>query len=472
MKAPRAKRMAFSPTLDDQVLEQRIVLSTVGTSFVRNHNSLLVANALNNLTASLSGRNLNNAVTQQIRAATRTAQNAIRSEITQLFANGKPTAQQRSDFLATSNGVLAATALQLSSLAALLPAGSTVLAPGLQGSLLGSQSSSVASRIAHAVQSGRAGFSSQGLTSAITQTFNRATTQGVNRFNNFLNGNAAFALSVDQSGNQIPIGQFIGNQIVSQLGSSLGSLSQSFSQLAGSMLFTNGSLTNSVADQNAFGNQFRSALGVAAAQLSAGLSLAPSLASSLAPQLQAALFDTSSSGSGLFGAIQNLPSSSNLFNSGASTAFNSTFQGLSSLLSAPFNLPASTTVTLPGSNIPGLFGSQFSTFGNGFTTGFGTGFPGFGVPTSNFNTNFGTGFNNIINTVNTNFGFNVPIIDGTGSLTGTGNGTGTFLGAGSTPSGTIDGTGTLTGTGSGTGTGGFFSSGFGSGSGSGSGSRF
>ena len=463
MKTSRTNRHAFRPTLGEQVLEERVVMSTLGTTVVRNHDSLLLANALNNLTSELSGRNLNRAVTQQVRTATHNAQIAIRSHISQLYANGKPTAQQKANFLAMSNGVLAATALQLSSLASLLPAGSNLLNPRLQGSLLGSQSSSVASRIAHALQSGRAGFSSQSLTTVITQSLNHATSQGVSSFNTYLNGNTPFSQSLDQTGNVIPLGQFIGNQIITQLRNNLGSLSQSFSQLAGSMLFANGATTATAANQQAFAGQFSSALGVAASQLSVGLSLSPSLASSLAPQLQSALFNTSSTSNSLFNSIQNLPTSNDLFNTGASTAFNSTFQGLNSLLSTPFNLPASTTASLPGGNTPGLFGSQFSNFGNGFTTGFGTGYPGFGVPTSNFNTNFGTGFNNIISTVNTNFGFSVPTFDGTGSLTGTGNGTGTFLGAGSTPTGTFDGTGTLTGTGSGTGTGGSPGTNFGSG---------
>ena len=451
MKASR-RNHTFRPTLDDQILEERIVLSPVSAPIVRTHASLMVTSELNALTASLSGRQLNNAVTREVRAINKSAQTEIRSQIAQLYANGKPTAQQKADFVAMSNGVLAATALQLSSLASLLPAGSNVLAPGIQSSLLGSQSNSVASRIAQAVDSGRIGATSHALTAAVNQTINRATTQRVSSFNTYLNGNAPYALSLDQSGNVIPLGQYIGNQIISQVGNSLGSLSQSFNQAANSMLFANGATTASLANQQAFAQQYQSALGVAAAQLSTGLSLAPSLASSLAPQLQTALFDTGSNSTSLFNALQNLPTSNNQFGTAASGAFNSTFQNLTSTLSTPFNLSGLST-TLPSSNISSLFGSQYTTFGNGYLGGFGTGFPGFGTPTTSFNTNFGTGFNNFISSVNTTFGFNVPTIDGTGSLTGTGNGTGTLPGSGSTSIGTIDGTGSLTGTGSGVGTG-------------------
>ncbi|MDB5352436.1 MAG: hypothetical protein JWN86_3683 [Planctomycetota bacterium] len=434
MTPPRRMKYAFRPTVDDSPLEPRIVLSTVVPTVVRTHASLAAAQALNNLVYSLSGQRLNHAVTQQVRAATSSARQAINAQITQLYANGRPTAQQKADFLATANGILDATALRLSTLASLLPGGNDVLVPGIQRALLGSQSNSLASRIEQAVQSDR---TARALTTSLTQNVNRATTQRISVFNNYLSGNGPAFASIDQNGQSIPYAQFIGNQIISQLGNTLGMLSQTLPTLANSTLFANGATTATASAQQAFANQTLSALGVAASQLSTGLSLVPGLAPSLTSQLQTGLFGSGSSS--LFSTLQSLASTNNGFGAATSTAFTNAFQSLTSPLSSSFILPASQTFQLPTSTFSNLFSSEFSSFGNGFNTGFGSGFPGLGTASSSFNTNFGTGFNNLISTQNTGFGFNIPTL--TTGLTGIGG-----------AAGTIDGTGTLTGAGTGTGT--------------------
>ena len=185
------------------------------------------------------------------------------------------------------------------------------------------------------------------------------------------------------------------------------------------MLFADGATTATPEAQHAFAQQYLSALGISAFLLGNGLSLLPGLTSSLTPQLQTALFGTGENATSLFSALQGLPTTSEGFSSAASTAFNNAFQSLASPLSQFFALPTtSQTFALPTSNLAGPFGSEFSTFGNGFNSGFGTGFPGFGTAPTTADVNFGDGFTSIIARQNPLLGFNPPTLSGTGSLTG------------------------------------------------------
>lgn len=441
--AKSRRKHEFSPNLGDGTLEERVVLSTVTTSVVRTQESLLQAAALNRLNDSLSGQNLRSGITKQIRAATDGARRVINAQVAQLYANGRPTQLQKADFREMANGVLDATAFRISSLASLLPGGNQQLVPGIQRALLGNQSNSLSSRLDQVIQSNRSTRSIGSFQNAITRAVNTTTNQRIGTFNNFLSSNGAGFNSVDQNGVSIPISQFVGTQLVNQLNNSLGMLSQVFASQAGSTLFPDGATSASFDAQQGFANQYTSALGLVGSQLSSGLSLVPGLASSLVPQLQSALFANGPNSNSLFSALQGLPTTTEGFNTAASSAFSNAFQSIATPLTAAFNVPSS-AFNVPSSNFTdpnlafklrtsdftNLFGSQFSTLGNGFNNGFGSGFPGFGTASTNFNTNFGTGFNSVVSGLNTGFGFNTPPFNPTGNNSGGDNfgvsGTGLF----------------------------------------------
>jgi len=483
MTDARKKKLAFRPNLGEGPLEVRVVPATLlTTQVVRTHDILMQSMALNNLNNALAGPRLRNTFDKLFRSAEADARAAIRTQAAQLYANGTPTAQQKADFAASVNGIVAATALRLSSLVSLLPNGSN-LVPGIQQALMGSQRNSLVSRVDQALQSNRISSSLGTLNRTLSRDLTLVTNRQVATFNRYVANNNPARQAVDANGQSIPIGTYVGGQLINQLGNTLGSLAQSFPTVAGSMLFSGGATTASPAALQAFAQQYSQALGLTAFSLGNGLSLFPGLTSGLVTQLQTGLFGTGANGTSLLSALQGLPTTSSGFNTAASTAFSNAFQSLTSPISSFFNLPSSQTFTLPTSNIPGLFGSSFSNFGNGFLTGFGSGFPGFGTfsgtgsltgtgtgtGTNLFNPAFGTGFNTLISGLNTGFGFNVPILDGTGSLTGTGPGTGGTTTTGGT--GTTTGTGGLTGTGTGTGTTGTTTGGTGILGGSGTGLR-
>jgi hypothetical protein len=397
-----------------------VVLSTVGITPLRTQASLQRAAILNSL-SDLNG--IRGVINSQVRAATASARNAIQSQVAQLFANGRPTAQQRQDFLASTQGILSATALQLSSLASLLPGGTSSLVPAVQRALIGNQANSLASRIQLATQGGRTSRTAQVLNSAISQAFARATTQRVGDFSSFLRNTAPGNLAVDSNGVTIPLSQFIGTQVVNQLGNTLGALAQSFPTVASTLIASapsGGDTTTPLPPS--VERAFTSAVGLVAFQLRSGLALSPILGSNLTSALQTSLLNTGQDSSSLISALQGLSPTSDTFNNDASTVFSDFFNNIASTVSTSFGLSPTTTPSLSTGTIPGVFGSQFSTVGNGFLNGFGSGFTGFGVAPTDFNTNFGTGFNNLVNSTNTSFGFTMPTTPDTQVITGGGPG--------------------------------------------------
>src|SRR4051794_18204370 len=109
MRSQPKKRRAFQPSLADAGLEERVVLAT-GTGF-RNafaSGGVPVAQFLRAQVAASSQ------ATQQLRAnflrqfnvASTALQRSIRADAAQLFANGRPTAQQIADFNARTAGAI------------------------------------------------------------------------------------------------------------------------------------------------------------------------------------------------------------------------------------------------------------------------------------------------------------------------------------------------------------------------------
>jgi len=470
MKNSKKKRFAFRPSVTESRLEERLVLDagtgsgnpvvlvmTPPTNLAPAGvtpapaappiSPVVAARALARAARPLAVSQIHGAFRQQVRAATRDLQAGIQGQVGQLFHNGTtPTPQQIADFNASIAGALDATALRLSTQAAILPRGATRLVPRIQNALLGSGPRSLVNRLGNLVQSGQLSGTTGASARALTRLLNGTNQQTLSRINTFFNTNPLNRLSVNSTGQRISLGQFMGNQLLNQVANTFGVLAQSFPSVANSVLFPNGipstagtTITPAQDALNTFNTLVNNALGTAAFQLGSGLALFPN-SSGVISQLQPILFGAannaassaatgintggstfnpgaSSAGiagntvSSLAAALQNLQFGSTGFNTAVNDAFGNAFQNLVTPLGQFFQMNALSNMTLPSNGFINPFGSAFTGnnffegFNNGFTTGTTPGFIGFGTAPTGFNANFGTGFNNMVSNFNTNFGF-------------------------------------------------------------------
>jgi hypothetical protein len=350
--------------------------------------------------------------TRQVQLATLDLRNVVAQQVRQLYANGAvPTSQQLANLTAGVEGAVDAAALQLSSQAALLPGSAMRLVPAIQNALLGSNSNSLSSMLNAALQSSRNTASVASLQAAIGRAITTVPTQINPQFNSFFNTTNVNQASVNSSGQQIPLGQFMEGQVVSQLANSLGTLAQNLPGVANSVLFPNGtstSPTQQLFDQ--FGVQARNALSTVTMQVGSDLAMFPG-SSSVIAQIQPMLFGSSSSS--LLSGLQSLPFGTPNLGAAVTNVFNSSFDNFLGGIDAFFGAPStgisttnnlSSPAPLPTTGLRNPFGPQLSGtgFNSGFNNGFLTtantnpGFVGFGVAPTTFNTNFGTGFNNAV----------------------------------------------------------------------------
>jgi hypothetical protein len=421
-RIPRKDRNAFRPSLGDSSLEDRLVLSAAATGTVQ---TLTVPATPPPAPAPVSPARavaqVRRALLQQARSLATDVRTAINDQVTALYANGKPTTQQVADFNAEVMGIANAAALRLSGQAALLPASSGRLIPGIQDALLGSGSNSLISRIRSFAASGRTGASASSLQAAVTRQLDATLRVANARFGNYFTTTNLNRLSVDQGGGRIPLRQFMGNQLLGQVGNMLGVFAQNFPNVSTSALFPNGTIdvnglpiTPSQDALGAFNLQASNALQAAAFQLGNGLSIFPG-ASQAASQIRPILFGSGVGSTSLASSLRNFQFGSSGFNSAVTNAFNSSFQSIGGVLNPFLGLQSQSSMTLPTSGFTSLFGPDFtgSNFASGFNNGFlaapATGFIGFGQAPATFNSNFGTGFNTFASGLNTDFGF------GTGS---------------------------------------------------------
>jgi len=421
----------------------------------------------------MEARQLNMLYRQQFRNAERALQNYAGTQIANAYAdaanlgaNGRLTPQALSNLQNNLNGALDAVAYQVSSQAALLPgAASSNLIANLQNGLLGAQRNSLASRIATTINSGRFGLSPGMAQNLVGRQISRGFLGNTMQLGNFLRGTPLTNLSVDATGQRIPVSQFMGLQAAQQINNSLGSLANSVGPLAQSTLFDPATGAFNSQAVNGFQQQFGNALNTAAFQAGNLLSLFPN-SSSLRSQIGTAFFDNgvnattglpnTSFANNLTGVFptntgtNTTPFTSDAFNTAFQNGFTGAFPNFSTPVNSFFGIQPTTgtgtgTSQLPtgffqsGATFPNVFGSEFtgSNFNNGFNNGFvstGTGFPGFGVTPTGFNSGFGSGFNSFINTTNQGFGF--PGMTGGTSLGTTGLGT---TGLGTTSLGTTGG---------------------------------
>jgi hypothetical protein len=344
-----------------------------------------------------------------------------------LGADGRLTAQALSGLQNSLNGALDAAAIGLSSQASLLPGASTgTLVSDIQNNLLGTQGSSLASRIASQLGSGRFGRSQSALANAINRQINVGFVGDSGQLGRFLNRTPLASLSVDATGQQIPISQFMANQAQQQINNTFGTLANSVGPNAQSALFDSTGAFNSQA-VGGFQQQFNNALNTAAFQTGSVLSLFPGF-SGQRSQIQSALFDTgvgatgtpntsfANAMSGVFpGSTSTTPFTADNFNTGFINSFSNAFQNFSTPITSSLGLQptsgAGGLFQLPsgffqnGATFPNVLGSQFtsSDFNNGFNNGFatnGSGFFGFGAAPTNFSNDFATGFNNFVTSTN------------------------------------------------------------------------
>ena len=421
MSRQKKNRSAFRPILGDASLEERVVLSSVA---VGGH---IAAAAVQN--GNLTVKQLAAAYAAQDRSAFQNLNQTIKQEVQQLYAAPKrPTRQELADLNAKVAGQVNVVAFRLSSQEALLPNSVNRLVPNLQNALMSSNPNSLLSRVQAVTASNRLTNSAASLQSALTNQINTVFTNNRAQLGNFLNNTNFARASVDQSGNPIPLQQFLSQNIVNQFGSTLSGLSQGFMNAANSMLFANGAMNPSSSALQTFQGQAGNALNLAAFQLANNLNLLNGAPTTLLPQLQSGIFGSSNPGTGtgsptgLFNALQALPfgGSSTDFSSGVSSAFNQAFSNVSSSIGSFFNNPAQVNSLLPPSNT--IFNPTFtnSNFFGGFNSGFGSGFPGFGTAPSSVNPNFPSSFRDSISMSNNSFGFNVPIFVTTAGRLGSG----------------------------------------------------
>ncbi len=406
------KYISFRPSLSDSKLEDRLVLSSITAAPLAAPPPVPSAVVISSPAPFRTFGQLRATMAHEVQIATLDLRNGVGHEIQQLFANGSvPTTQQMNDFNATVQGTLNATALRLSSQASLLPGAGTSLVPAIQNAVLGSGSRSLSSELSSLLQSGRNTGSAVRLQSVFARAIMQSPSQIDHQFNSFFNTTNLTNLSVNSSGQRIPIRQFMSGQVVSQLSNTLGLLAQSFPNVANSMLFPNGTTGIPTQDMlNSFNQQATNALSTASFQLGSVLSLFPG-SSRVISQLQPLLFGpATSNASSLASSLQSLSFGSSGFNSAVATQFNNGFNNLLGPLTSFLGMQAQSNVTLPTSGLTNLFGSQFtassfnSGFNNGFATGTNFGFMGFGTAPATFNTNFGSGFDNMVATVTQSMG--------------------------------------------------------------------
>ena len=314
------------------------------------------------------------------------------------------------------------------------------------------------------LQSGRNGQAAAQLQNALIRDMRLAPTQVTGQINNFFATTNLTRLSVNNTGQQIPLNQFMGQQVVSQLSNTLGSLAASLPSVATSMLFPNGVTATPSQDLiNGFNSQVTNALDTAAFQLGSSLAMLNG-SSSVVSQLEPLLFGSTTNPNSLASVLQSLPlgtasssgitgASNTSLSSAVESALNTGMNNLVAPLASFLSVQEPANLTLPTADFTSPFSSAVSTgllnsqFNNGFSTGTTSGFVGLGIAPALFNTNFGTGFNGLVNSAASTLGLGSSLLSATAADT-TLSPTGLGTTVGSMESGTVAGsTGVGTGVG-------------------------
>lgn len=410
MSSRKNIRRVFHPTMESARLEERVVLSGTKAAVAAAVTTPVAAPSpftpltTTPLTQAQVRTNFMNAFQSDISSVQRT----INAQINSLFANGRPSTQALTDFSNNLAGAIDASTFRLSSQFGLLPGNTNATLNALQNRLVGPGPASLVNQVQQLSSQTNATANSIALRTAVMDQLRQLSRVGTSSLNNFFNNNNLTQLSVNQLGQQIPIQQFIGNQIMSQTANTLGSLAQTFTNQANPLFFNSNGTPPTAQQLTNFQTQASQGLNTAAFQLNGDLAVFGNAANQLAPQLQNTLFGSNPGQSGLLSTLIGVPTSPTTFTTNTMAAFNQALQGTATTLNNFFSTPSLTPPTLPNGNIPPTF-NPVTTKSNpnfAFNGGFNSGFPGFGTAPTTFNNNFATGFNSFVTSTNTNFGFN------------------------------------------------------------------
>ncbi len=486
MQQRKRNRMAFRPCADPFNLEDRTVLSAAGggvpaaiaeiaarAAALRSHAqvggmispyaassqvSSPTSSTQQSTVSSVTSRySLFQSYSSRFQAAANDLKSYLGSQITQLYASGQPSSAQLNNLQLQVIGAMDATTLRVSSQIGLLP-GSSSLVSGVQDAFLANNGVSLVDRLNGIVGYGAFNASASRLTSVLNSVINREVSGLTSSFESFLRNAPVYRMATDQTGQIVPIQQYMAQQAVSHFTNAFGALAQGYPTVASALLFPGGATSATPQLEQSLQTQTLNALSAVNYQLAGDLSVLSNVQPGLAQQLQQAFYGASGDPS-LYSVLSALPATSTGFTQAATSAFSTSFQNIAGMLNTSLGLTPSSSPTLPTGQTQGIFGNSYSNYGAGFNNGFGNGFYGFGTaPAANsaYFTGFNSGFYGLNNSLNTSFGFTLPTLTGSGTgTTGTGTtGTGT-TGIGTTGTGTT-GTGTTgigtTGTGT-TGTG-------------------
>jgi hypothetical protein len=293
---PRRKDLtAFRPSLIDIRLEDRVVLNGGSGSAAQVASFAAATNS--GTQAFWTRRDIYKVYHTQFLNTANGAKQILDSQIDQVYANGKPSANQLAGLQGTVNGLVDASAFQLSSQLALLPAATDKMVAQFQVGMLANNSRSLADRLNGLISSARFKGSAERLKAVINRTITNYTKQADRLLINYLNTTPINRLSVDaRTGQRIPVQQFMAQQVVTQFGASLGSLAKAFPTVANGAIVSNGVISTDPAVQQAFATQLQSAINTANFQLASNLAVLKGASQALASQLQQAIFGSGQSG--------------------------------------------------------------------------------------------------------------------------------------------------------------------------------
>lgn len=422
MKSHHKSRTAFSPSVDGVALEDRVVLN----AGVRAHLAAAVLAARPNASApaALTRSQLFQSYRGQLRAASNQLTQYVNSRIANSYANGIPTSSQLADLRQEVAGAVDATNFRISSQLALLPGATNRLVGQVQNGQLGNSTRSLVNRLDRILTTPRLVRQSAALGRAIDQAINQNAALNTAATANFLRTSPIFAQAVDSTtGQRIPLSRFMAQQVLNQFSNSMGLLASSFPTVADAALFNNGVFITNPAAQQAFASQFSNAVFLAATQLANNLDVFPNnlavfpgSGTSVIEPVNTALFGSNPAVStafpSLFSTLESLPINTSVdFFNGADLAFQDAFQTAAASLGGFLNLlPPMAVFALPTSHFATVFSPVFSTFGNGFNTGF----TGFSAAPINVAAPFVTGFNGLVGTNFNTIGFTSPVFSGFG----------------------------------------------------------
>jgi hypothetical protein len=434
------KRITIRPSIGDQRLEDRVVLSSVPTANAAPPIVILTPSvtpppAAAPVSATAIVKRLRNTLDSEFKDARTDLRHVLDAAIKQLYAHGaKPNAQQKAAYDAKVDGAVDAAALRLSAPVSILPGSATGVVPTIENDLL----NGLTSRVAAITQSPQSTVSAQALQTAVNQAANSASTRALTKVTNFLDTAPLSKLSVTSTGASVPLQEYMADQVVSQLERNLAQFAQTFPSAANVITQSSTGSLDPTTSTGTTGSLVTSTTGTTATTGSTTTANIPTLAQELLSQgngsaasalatigfvvgSELALFPGSSHlVSQLVGvspasttAVTSVPTpvtglvSSTSPTTTATTALNTGLTNLVTPITAFLDESGPSDLALSGANFSNPFASGTATPANNATFTIGSVNSTFGSEAANafasssFSTNFGTGFSTLVNLMET-----------------------------------------------------------------------